>query len=88
MSKAEGGDDPLIPLGDVNMTEFQLVMRGLDCLNKELLLEAAEFAQRKLSYQNKSLSEVAKLGLQRLEQARMANRLQERWKAIVAKYRP
>jgi hypothetical protein len=72
-------------LGVVTLSEYLLVIRGLECLKKELLDEAAVFAEKKLSYEKEALSEIYRRGRERLEQVQAANRMQERWNAKFGK---
>lgn len=66
--------------------EYLLIVKGLECLKKELLDEASQFAEKKLSYEADSLNDVYLRGRERLEQVQMANRMQERWNAKFGKW--
>ncbi len=82
--------DPPVPfdLPVASIDEYQLIVRGLECLKKELLSEAGRFAHQKMSRKAGSLEDVLEAGRLRLEQVNQANEIQDRWKALVAKHFP
>jgi hypothetical protein len=75
-------------LGTVNGQEYDLICRGLESLKKDLLDEASQFADQKLSYQKGDLRDITLLGRKRLEEVQAANRMQERWNAKFRKKSP
>lgn len=84
----QDGQRKRFELGTVTGEEYQLILRGLECLKRDLLDEAAAFAQKKLSYDPGKLGDTIKLGRERLQQVQLANRMQERWHAKFRKKSP
>ncbi len=86
---SEGPDqDEDVELGSVKRADFQLVIRGLECLKKELLDAAGGYAQKKLSRKTGSLEELVVQGQERLAQVERVNELQRQWSHLIGRHKP